>query len=309
MRAAVLSQSSGPDFGDFEDPSPSSGQVLVEVSAAAINPIDLILARGHVAVPGFQPIVPGREGVGFVNGRRVYFSSLGNPFGSMAEKSIATEDRLFDVPEGVSDGDALSMGIAGLTAWLSLSHSARLEKGEHVVILGASGAVGLLAVQAARLLGAGRIVAAARSESGLVRATKAGADAVVLLQDGKDAADELKRASGGRIDVIIDPIWGPFAVAALQAASAGSRMVQIGNSAGQQVVFNPAFMRMGEKRLLGFSSSAVSSSERADLFKRLCTYKLKGEMGIAVDEIPLSDVADAWNKQASFPHRKLVLKV
>lgn len=309
MRAAVLSQPGGPDFGDFEDPNPASGQVLVDVSAAAINPIDLILARGHVSAPGFTPIVPGREGIGHIGDRRVYFSSIGNPFGSMAAKSLATDDRLIDVPEGISDGDALSMGIAGLTAWLSLSHSARLEKGEHVVILGASGAVGLLAVQAARLLGAGRIVAAARSPEGLQRAKEAGADDVVLLQDGEDAGDDFRRAAAGRIDVIVDPIWGPFAVAALQVASAGARMIQIGNSAAQQVAFNPAFMRMGERKLLGFSSSAVSSAERADLFKRLCAHKLAGEMGIDVEEMPLAEVAAAWAKQASFPYRKLILKV
>lgn len=309
MRAAVLIDKDIPAYHEFREPVPVDGQRLVTVTAAGINPIDLFLAKTHTAQPGFDRIVPGREGVGLVEGKRVYFASAPGAFGSMAEKSLAADHRMIDVPDAISDADALSMGIAGLTAWLSLSHSAGLKPGEHVLILGASGAVGMLAVQAARLMGAGRIIAAARSERGLEDARRSGADETVLLADGMDVQAAFRSASAGRIDVILDPIWGPVAIAALQAATAGVRMVQIGNSAGAETPFNPAFMRMGEKEILGFSSSAVSASDRAEVFGRLCRYRLSGEMGIDVETVPLRHVADGFRRQAGFPYKKLVLEI
>ncbi|WP_315927568.1 zinc-binding alcohol dehydrogenase family protein [Mesorhizobium sp. SP-1A] len=309
MRAAILNDTAFPTFGDFRLPDLQNGEDIVTVSAAGINPIDLILARGRLADPKRQQVVPGREGVGIFRKRRVYFSSAGPVFGSMAELSTTTESRTIPVPDNVNDADAVAMGIAGLTAWLSLSKAASLHKGEHVLILGASGAVGMLAVQAARLLGAGRIIAAARTQSGLQKAMEVGANEGVLLQEGADIVAQYQAAAANRIDVVIDPIWGPFAIAALQAGSAGVRMIQIGNSAGGEASFNPAFMRMGEKKMIGFSSSSASQQERADAYGLLCRHKAAGEIRVEVETIPLSSVDEAWRKQADFPYRKLVLTV
>lgn len=309
MRAAILNDTATPTFGDFRLPELKNGEDIVTVSAAGINPIDLTLARARLADPQRQPVVPGREGVGLFRQRRVYFSSAGSVFGSMAELSTTTADRTIPVPENVKDADAVAMGIAGLTAWLSLSKAASLRKGEHVLVLGASGAVGMLAIQAARLMGAGRVIAAARSQSGLHKAREVGADEGVLLADGVDIISQLKEAAQNRIDVIVDPIWGGFAISALQAGSPGVRMVQIGNSAGAEASLNPAFMRMGEKKIIGFSSSTVPAQERADAYHRLCSYKSAGEIQLDVETIPLTSVEAAWQKQADFPYRKLVLSV
>jgi NADPH2:quinone reductase len=182
MRGAVLKQYGTPEYGDFEEPTASGALALVRVRAAGVNPLDIAVTAG--AMPAMRPplpSVPGIEGVGTVGDRRVYFSRAEPRFGTMAELSLADPNTVFDVPDEVDDAPAVALGIAGLAGWLALSWRANLRPGEHVLVLGASGAVGAIAVQAARLLGGGRVVAAARSEDGLARARELGAAATVRL--------------------------------------------------------------------------------------------------------------------------------
>lgn len=311
MRAAVLTAYGVPTFGTFPDPEPTDGFATLTVKAAGLNPIDLAIAAGKIAARMPQlPSVAGSEGVGLMDdGARVYFNGCKAPYGAMAERTLVAPARTLPVPDGISDGVAVALGIAGLTAWLSLSWRARLVPGEHVLILGASGAVGLLAVQAARLLGAGRVIAAARSAEGLERARAAGAHATVVLEGSEsDIADAIRAQSGNRLDVIIDPLWGVPAAAALQVASAGARLVQLGSSAGGQMPFNPAFMRGPQISLLGFSSGTVPQPEKAAAYAAMCAAVLRGDMAIPVESLPLAKVADAWQRQADFPHHKLVLE-
>ena len=143
--------------------------------------------------------MPGREGIGTVDGRRVYFTAT-NPFGSMAQRALAEEDNLFDVPDGLDDGVAVALGIAGLAAWLPLAWRAKVQEGEAVLVMGATGVLGSIAVQAAKLLGAGRVVAAGRDAEGLERAARLGADATVDLTatDDPTAAYSKPRAARGR---------------------------------------------------------------------------------------------------------------
>lgn len=310
MRAAVLTAYGVPTFGTFPDPEPTDGFAAIAVTAAGLNPIDLAIAAGKIAarLPPL-PSVAGSEGVGLMDGARVYFNGCKAPYGAMAERTLVAPARTLPVPDGISDGMAVALGIAGLTAWLSLSWRARLAPGEHVLILGASGAVGLLAVQAARLLGAGRIIAVARSAQGLERARAAGAHATVVLEGSEsDIAAAIRAQSGNRLDVIIDPLWGVPAAAALQAASAGARLVQLGSSVGGQMPFNPAFMRGPQISLMGFSSGTVPPPEKAAAYAALCAAVLRGDMAIPVESLPLARVAEAWQRQADFPHHKLVLE-
>ncbi len=309
MRAAVLTTHGVPTYGIFPDPEPAEGFATIEVAAAGLNPIDLAIAAGQIAARlPVLPSVAGSEGVGLMQGQRVYFNGCKPPFGAMAERTLVAPARTLPVPDGIGDGIAVALGIAGLTAWLSLSWRARLAPGEHVLILGAGGAVGLLAVQAARLLGAGRIIAATRSPDGLERARAAGAHATVALEGSEgDIAEAIRAASGNRLDVIIDPLWGVPAAAALQAASANARLVQLGSTAGGQMPFSPAFMRGPQISLLGFSSGTVPQPEKAAAYAEMCAAVLRGDMAIAVESLPLAEVAQAWQLQAAFPHRKLVL--
>src|SRR5215212_4031092 len=221
MRAAVLHElGATPRYETFEEPVAAAGQVVVEVSAAGVNPVDVRKAAGtYVSGPPPLPSVVGSEGVGRIagDGRRVYAGACVAPFGSFAERVLVREEDAIELPDEIDDGVAVALGIAGLAAWLPLALRARLRPGETVLVLGATGIVGQLAVQAAKLLGAGRVVAAGRDAEMLARAARLGADATV-----------------GDVDVVHDPLWGAPAAAAVEALAAGGRLVQLGQSAGAE---------------------------------------------------------------------------
>src|SRR4051794_23499909 len=163
MRAAILREYGGtPDVGELDDPVAGDGEEALDVLVAGLNPIDLRIASGTLAAR--RPELPsgvGGEGIGRTgDGRRVYFDSCVAPYGSVGERTKVRAGTTVDVPDGIEDAHALCYGIAGLAAWLSLDQKARVSGGEKVLILGASGVVGLIGVQAARLLGAQLVVAA-----------------------------------------------------------------------------------------------------------------------------------------------------
>jgi NADPH:quinone reductase-like Zn-dependent oxidoreductase len=310
MRAAVLSDyEHPPQAGEFDDPSAADGSVVVEVGVAGINPIDLYTAAGNLPQKPPLPSVVGREGVGRVDGKRVYFDQPLPPFGSMAERVPAASDSLIEVPEGVDDGLAVSFGISGLAAWLGLEWRGRLESGETVLVLGASGVVGQIAVQAARLLGAGKVVAAARSEEGLARARdELGADAAVRIDAGDDLADRFREAAGGGVDLVVDPVWGPAAVAAIEALGERGRLVQIGNASGPVTEVPARPIRNSIRSIVGHTNFAAPQEVKEPAYRTMCRHAAAGELVVPVEEVPLADVGDAWRRQAEGPGRKLVVR-
>jgi NADPH:quinone reductase-like Zn-dependent oxidoreductase len=313
MRAAVLHDYDHPPRAeDFDrEPAAEDGSVVVEVAVAGINPIDLYTASGQLPVKPPLPSVAGREGIGLLDGRRVYFDAPVAPFGSMAERAQVASDSLIDVPDGVDDGLAVSFGIAGLAAWLGLRWRGGLKEGETVLVLGASSVVGQIAVQAARLLGAGTVVAAARNEELLARARdELGADSIVRLgSDDEDLADRFRDAAGGDVDLVIDPIWGPAAVAAIAALREGGRLVQIGNASAVSTEVPARTIRTGLKSILGHTNFSVPQADKREAFQAMCRHAAAGELTVPVKEIPLEDVEDAWRRQAEGPHHKQVLRI
>ncbi|MGH2863743.1 MAG: hypothetical protein ACRDJX_00680 [Solirubrobacteraceae bacterium] len=163
MRAAVLQEYGVPVAGEFEEPSAGPDQAALDVLAAGLNPVDVAICAGrfYAGKPPL-PSIAGREGVGMLDGARVYFDAPVTPFGSMAQRALVDPSHTYPVPDGVEDGIAVALGISGLAAWLALSWRAELKAGEHVLVLAASGVLGQIAVQAAKLLGAARVGAAAR---------------------------------------------------------------------------------------------------------------------------------------------------
>jgi NADPH:quinone reductase-like Zn-dependent oxidoreductase len=309
VRAAVLAEYGVPRFGEFDEPVAGKGQAVVDVAAAGLNPVDVVTATGgfYEGAPEL-PSVPGKEGVGSFEGRRVYFGAAVQPFGSMAEHALIDPENAFDVPDAVEDGLAVALGIAGLAGWLPLTWRAELAPGEHVLVLGASGVVGQIAVQAARLQGAGRVVAAARSEEGLERARQLGADAVVSLdQDAQALADAFAEAAGGRLDVVVDPIWGEPAVAAMEAAGKWARVVQLGQSAGPEATLASSVIRGKSLSILGHTNFGAPREVRADAYSRMTRHAAAGELSVEVERIPLEKVEDAFERQRQSPHHKLVL--
>ncbi len=304
MNAAVLyTWGTPPAFAAFEEPQAADGQVVIEVEAAAVNPVDLLIASGTFYIrPAQLPYVVGTDGVGRVaDGRRVYFSTTTAPFGAAAERSLAPQAALINLRDDVGAVVAATLGNSGLAAWLSLEWRARLQPGETVLILGATGAVGRLAVQAAKLQGAGRVIAAGRNADGLSRALELGADETIATSD-------LGELGAGAIHVIVDLVWGEPAAQALEAAAPGARLVQIGQGAGPQSPLGAATLRSRQVDVLGFANYHASADLRASVYGRLVDLAVAGKLIVDVETVALADVAEAWERQrAGGAGDKLVL--
>src|SRR6202035_3507827 len=312
MRAAVIERYGEPPVVRQVDEPKADPGGLVEVTAAALNPVDISIASGkfYAGSPP-TPYVPGGEGIGrpLQNGKpgpRVYFRAA-LPNGAMAERAVIARGQTVPIPDSVADGMAAALGTAGITAYLSLTRRGQLKPGETVLILGASGVLGAIAVQVARRLGAGRIVAGARGARGLTRAKELGADATVDLKQTDGLTDRIREASGGQLQLVIDPLWGVPGVAALEAMSPLGRFVQLGASAGQEAVVKSGILRGRYLSILGYTGFLVPWEEQAAAYRILIDFAVSGQLKVEFEVLPLEAAPDAWKQQAASPHRKLVL--
>ena len=300
MHAAVLTEYGIPRYGEFADPEGDVAEVL----AAGLNGVDLLIATGtHYFSPTELPAVAGIDGVGrTADGRRVYFSRPPAPYGSMAER-VPLPAAVLPVPDGVSDPVAAALGNAGLAAWMPLANSGRLAAGETVLVLGATGVVGRMAVQAARLLGAGTVIAAGRDADRLAELSTLGADQTIAL-GSDDLAGGLKAAGG--VDVIVDYLWGEPATTALQAGKPGVRLVHVGDRAGAQAPVPGALLRSLGATITGFLPIWSGQPAVAAAYQRLCEVAASGQLDVPVETMPLAEVEQAWARYPSVRH-KLVL--
>ena len=304
MRAAVISKAGAAPELVQDHPEPE-GELVAEVTAAPLNPVDLSIASGRFyAGPPNTPYVPGVEGVGRIEGGvRVWFETgagyVGD--GSMAERAPVARERMVELPDGVSDGVAGCLGVAGIAAWVPLANRACVEAGETVLVLGATGVVGQIAVQAAKLLGAAKVIAAGRNAEKLA---KLDVDERVQLPT---SADELREAAGGLIDVVIDPLWGEHAPVATEAMNVNGRLVMLGQSAGQQATLDAGVVRGKALKILGHANAATPPEMKQAAFRAMCDHAAAGELTVEHEEVPLDQIADAWERQASSPHVKLIL--
>ena len=298
---------------EMPPPQADVGGTLVQVTAAPLNPVDLAIAnrRFYGALPK-APYVPGREGVGRVlsgpgaaAGTRVYFETE-LQHGSLAEQSLAG-GALLEIPAGVPDQVAACLGIPALAAWLGLQWRGQLQPGERVLVLGAGGALGMIAVQAARIMGASRVVAAARSLKGLSRAVELGADATVELGEAQDLPDRFKQAAGGELDLVLDPLWGAPGLAALGALRVGGRLVQLGQAAGPEISLPSSLVRGRQLSLLGYTNFAVPWELKKGAFLTMAEHATSGRLRIEYEALPLAEAPQAWQRQAGSPGRKLIL--
>jgi NADPH2:quinone reductase len=184
MHAAVLhTLGKAPRYEEFPEPVAGDGEVIVHVHAASLKPIDKQLASGsHYARPRELPLVCGLDGVGHLSdGQRVFFGGPRLPYGAMSQRTVVPRALTFPVPENMTDETAAALPNPGVSAWLSLAFRAKLAAGENVLILGATGVTGKLAIKIAKILGAARVVAAGRNQEVLNRLHKHGADATIRL--------------------------------------------------------------------------------------------------------------------------------
>jgi len=310
MRAAVIERFGEPPVVRERDEPKAESANVIEVTAAPLNPVDLSIATGkfYGGTPPL-PYVPGGEGIGHpmsgVPADRVYFRAA-PPNGALAERAVANGQTV-PLPEQVSDGVAAALGTPGIAAYLAITRRAQLQPGETVLVLGASGVLGSIAVQVAKLIGAGRVIAAARDDRALARAKDLGADATVDLKQIEGLTERIREASRGQLQVVIDPIWGAAAVAALEAMSPLGRFVQLGQAAGPEATVKSATVRGRYLSILGYGSFLVPWEEQVVAYRRLVEYAAAGRIKVEVEVLPLEAAPDAWKQQATSPHRKLVL--
>jgi len=308
MNAAVLhTLGTPPRYEPFPEPTAGDGEAIVHVHAASLKPADKQLASGsHYASPRQLPAICGLDGVGHLDdGQRVFFGGARAPYGAMAERTVVRRPFCFPVPDAVADDTAAALPNPGVSAWLTLAHRARLVQGENVLILGATGITGSLAVKIAKLLGACRVVAAGRNPQALDKLLQLGADATIRLDTSpQELADAFVRESGqSGFQIVIDYVWGKpaeiFFTAITRkefaAVTSETRYVQVGESAGPAISLPAAVLRSTPLTILG-TAGIPPGNVLMDAFNRVMTHAEKGDLTIATERVPLSDIENAWQR-------------
>lgn len=308
MNAAVVhSFSAPPRYDSFAEPAPTGEEVVITVTAAGLHPVVKSLAAGtHYSSASDLPFVAGIDGVGRLpDGSRVYFGRSRPQFGTLAERSLTQRATCFPIPENLSDTTVAAMMNPGMSSWGALTERTRLEPGESILILGATGVAGQLAVQVARRLGARRIVAAGRNPQALEEVRALGADRIVsLVQDRTALVSAFRDAiAEEKIDLVLDYLWGAPAEAALEAmtqrggggGSARIRYVQVGSSAGPTASVPAESLRSSGLEIVGSGFGSVSIEQ---IFRSLAAFLQEaGREPFQVQSTvaPLAQVESLWN--------------
>jgi NADPH:quinone reductase len=298
MRAIQITEFGGPEVlvaRDIDEPDAPEGMVALQVSACGVNYADTHQAENSYLAPAQLPLVPGAEVVGTTpDGTRVV-ALLGT--GGYAERAVAAPVATWEVPDGVSDAQALALVVQGATAWLMLRESARMREGESVVVHAAGGGVGTLAVQLARRFGAGRVIGVASSEDKRDLALRLGADAVV---DGgaADLKGALREANEGRgVDVVLEMVGGATFSQSLAALAPFGRLVHFGQAGREGAPpVDPARLMTGSRGVLGFwLVHALTRPElMAEAMEGMFAMVLAGELEpIVGGEYPLEEARRA----------------
>ncbi len=308
MKAAVVNVlGQPPRYQDFPEPKAGEGEALIDVRAAGLHPIVKALASGtHYAGKGEVPAVPGVDGVGVLeDGSRVYFGFARKPWGTMCERTVAPRSKCLRLPDNLDDVQAAAIANPGMSAWLSIKDRAGLRNGETVLILGATGVAGQLAIQVARKLGAKRIVAAGRNLDALASEKL---DGVVSLAQDEDAIREAFEVEARKgIDVVIDYLWGRPTELLLEALAKGfnpdggrpTRLVEIGQSAGPAITLPGATLRSIDLTLMGSGFGAVSLDRVLEAIPTLFSMASEGALRVAAEPVPLAEVETGWNRKES----------
>lgn len=304
MQAAVVNApGQAPKYQSFPDPEPGPGEAIIRLRAAGLHPVVKSTASGqHYMSTGAYPAIPGLDGVGVLeDGRRVYFGFVRKPWGTMAERAAGGR-KFIAVPDGLDDATAAAIANPGMSAWMSLKERGGLSAGETVLIMGATGVAGQLAIQVARHLGAGRIIAAGRNVEAI---SAAKVDAIISLSQPEDAIREALAAEAARgIDLVIDYLWGRPTELLLDALAKGfrrettrrTRLIEVGSMAGPTITLPGATLRSIDLALLGSGFGAAPLDRILAAIPTLFDLAARGVLTIAVEPVPLAQVEEAWNR-------------
>ena len=319
MKAAVIHElGKPPRYEEFAEPTAGKDEVIVRVRAASLKAVDKQLASGsHFASPRELPVICGTDGIGdLADGTRVFFGGPRRPFGAMAKRTVAPAAFCFPVPDSLDDATAAALPNPGVSAWLVLSQRAKIAKGETVLILGATGVTGKLAAQIAKLLGAGRVIAAGRNAKALEKLLQLGADATIQLNQPDDDLRKafVQEAGVGGFNVVIDYVWGRPTEVLLAAITrpefavinSETRLVQVGESAGPNISLPAAVLRSTALTILG-TAGIPSRDVLVAAMQQVMDWGAKGALQIETESVPLSDIERAWQRPESGGRRLVVI--
>jgi NADPH:quinone reductase-like Zn-dependent oxidoreductase len=312
MKAAIVVEAGKtPIYGDFKDPVSENGEVQVTVSAAALSNVVKSRASGtHYSPSRDLPFVVGIDGVGHLDdGRRVYFVLPRGPFGSMSEKTVVRLSQCVSLPDDLDDVTAAAIANPGMSAWAAFKERARLTAGETVLVNGATGTAGRLAVQISKYMGARKVVATGRNVDALNALSVLGADVTIPLGDaGDEFEDALQEQFGGDgIDVVLDYLWGQSAERVIIAgAKAGKdavpiRFVQIGSVSAPNITLPSAAVRSSAIKLMGSGIGSIAVDRLVKSIDELMQATVPGGFRIATKVFPLSEVEHVWPVAESMP--------
>jgi NADPH2:quinone reductase len=289
IEAAVLRECGRPPVIERRpDPVPADGEVTITVAAAPITPLDLLCASGtsYFGAPA-TPYVPGVQGVGHLpGGTAVWFATSAGMRpgdGSMAEAVAVPAADVVELPAGAPIDLVAALGLSAVAAHEAL-HTAGDPAGREVMVLGAGGVVGQAAIQLARLAGAQRVIAVARSAEALARAVELGADAALPPAEALPPAD-----------LVIDPVFGTPAEAALRALRPGGTLVNLGSAAGATARFDSAVLRGGSLRIVGYTNNSLTTERRAAVLEKIAGHAAAGRLTVTHRCVPYFRVTESWH--------------
>ena len=304
MKAAVVDRTGGiPVYRDVPDLEPGPDEILLRVEAVAVENVDRAIVAGtHYTSGPFQahlPAIPCFDGIGRTpDGRLVGFGGLEPPHGALAEYVVVPSTHVAPIPEGVDA--AVAVTIATAISAVSMQTAGELAAGETVLVQGATGVAGRLAVQVARLLGAGRVVATGRDAAALASLRELGADELI---DTTVSDDELVASfrEHGPFDVVVDYLWGRPTEVICRALTpesfampAVTRIVQIGESAGESIDLPARALRTSGVEIYGAARNLMT--KMAEAYGRVVEWVQSGQLHVDVMTMPLSQIAEAWQR-------------
>ena len=313
MKAAVIHKFGDiPQFQDFPDPIVDNDDILVDVKAVVLENFDKITASGkHYAskrmFPKFPAIV-GHIGIGSIeDGTLIAFGGIKPPYGTMAEKALVPQQYkkyMTQVPDGVDLAVAAALPTAALTSFLPLKWGAKLQKDETVLINGATGVSGKIAVQLAKMLGAGRIIGTGRNDEGLYAVKQLGADAVIdLKQSDEQIMEAFTKEAGKGYDIVLDFLWGHPSELFLKTlvpkeaafATHRTRFIQIGAAADSTISLNAETLRTSGLEITGAGN--ISSEVVQEAAKQVWEWIKEHKLTMDIEKVPMRDIAEVWSRK------------
>ena len=307
MNAAVVRLFGDPPaYEPFDTPTPTKpDEMLIDVLAAGLHPRTRSSANGsHYTSTGRLPMIPGLDGIGRdPDGQLRYFVLHDTHLGSMAEQVLIDPRRSVVLPADTDVSKVAAAMNPAMASWIALRKRIALQPGQSVLVLGATGNAGRMAVQVAKRLGAATVVGAGRDAKRLAALTSAGADELVALTDDDEATGRALGAAAAEVDIVIDYLWGKpterAIMALLTARSDRSRAldwIQIGAIAGPTIELPSVALRSANLRLQGNGQGAVSTEAYLAELPSLVDEIDAGTIAVRPNPVPLADVEEAWSR-------------